>query len=175
MNTLQLEDSRVRAGVLAVGLCLGVFLIGQKLFVDPARSQLRSLRQELETEKRKSEILRRIVQLESTINGTRASLLEKRDAAPLIDAVNRLAEESTLTLVSVTPQPPQKQGQYDRLPIEVELQCTYHQLGRFLSRIESSKRFLRVDSVKMEERRDPSNAIPGLLVTLILSGYYHSP
>ena len=169
----QLEDSRVRAAALAAGLCLGVFLIGQKLFVDPARSQLRSVRHELETETRKSEILRRIVELEGKIGGYRTSLLEKRDAAPLIDAVNRLAEESTLTLISVTPQPPQKQGQYDRLPIEVELQCTYHQLGGFLSRIESSKRFLRVDSVKMEERRDPNNTAPGLLVTLILSGYYH--
>ena len=64
--------------------------------------------------------------------------------------VTRIAAESEVKIVSITPRSPEKKDLYTRLAVGMEVECGYHQLGEFVSELESSKRFTNIDSLKLD-------------------------
>ncbi|OIN95961.1 hypothetical protein AUJ66_07785 [Candidatus Desantisbacteria bacterium CG1_02_38_46] len=65
----------------------------------------------------------------------------------LLIELSRVARQTGIKYASITPQPEEKKELYIRVPIKIEIQCGYHSLGKFLSKIENSQRFMDVDDI----------------------------
>ena len=163
-----------KAIALAIGTALAGGIVGNNVMTGPLRARLAQAEKERVLERRKTEALTRVAELEQAVARYRPQLLAAREASAVIEAVNRMAEESSITLTSVTPVRPETTGGYVRVPVQVEVRCSYHQLGRFLSRVESASRFLNVDAVRV---KGPSIDVPpgdteGLMAVVAVSGFY---
>ena len=75
----------------------------------------------------------------------------------LLMELSRIARETGIRYVSIVPAEEKKEESYVRIPIQVQIKCGYHSLGRFLSRIENSQRFMTVDNLTISP--DGSNPL----------------
>lgn len=161
---------------ITLGLALAAFMVGRNMVIQPAKSMVMRLKMEKQTEERKGQAIGRIADFERQINAGQSGLLPKTDASAFIEMLNRMAEDSGVSLTSVTPFPVEKMGSYARLPIQVEMRCSYHQVGRFLSKLESSSTFIKVEvlqirqppEVRTAESAEPEE--PKLSVVILLNG-----
>ena len=147
--------------------------MGNNLLLQPKDRELQQLRTQQDKERQKSESLAKVAQLEQSMDKYNAAFLERHDVSALIEAVNRMGEESGVNLSSVIPLPAEAvEKLYVKLPIQVELHCSYHQLGRFLSRIESASMFIKVEALSIENRVNYATRAPEMLISVSLSAFY---
>ncbi len=156
----------------AIGLFVLGLLIGKNAVVEPARYQLTNLRAKQDSEQRKAEALSQVAQLESRVAGYRGVLLERRDVSAFIESINRMADESGVSLASVTPMSLEKlERGYIKIPIQIELKCRYHHIGRFVSRIESSPVFIKIESLRIQKQSEGTEEEDSLSISMILNGF----
>jgi len=63
----------------------------------------------------------------------------------LLMELSRVARETGVRYLSISPQPPQKIESYIVIPIDLQIKSGYHNFGKFLSKVESSQRFMAVE------------------------------
>ena len=61
-----------------------------------------------------------------------------------------MATKEGVEISSVKPGAPENRGRYTKLYVVMDASCTYYQLGRFISRVESSEKFLRVGNINIK-------------------------
>jgi len=66
--------------------------------------------------------------------------VDDKDPDAVLRELHRLAGESALTLLSVTPKPIVSRPQYVERPVELVLEGPYHGLGRFLDQLATAPR-----------------------------------
>ncbi len=98
---------------------------------------------------------------------------QKAEPDGLMQEVDRLAQKVGVQLGRIGPEQTREASGFLYLAISLEVTCTYHELGRFLSEIESSDTFfIRVDELDVSRIVDPQ----GLAATkLVLSTLYVPP
>lgn len=96
---------------------------------------------------------------------------EKKISWLLIE-LSRIARETGIKYLSITPQAEEKKELHIRVPIKIEIQCGYHSLGKFLSKIESSQRFMNVDNITISP--DSSNPLKHR-ISLTISTFMLTP
>src|SRR5687767_11794051 len=126
-----------------VALALGITAAFWYFYVQPAQEGLAAKRTELAslqtTINRGLATARRLPQFRSEVAGLqaqlerlRAVLPEERDVADLLRRVQAMATQSNLTIQGFTPQAVATRQLHAEWPIGLELEGTYHNLGRFL-------------------------------------------
>lgn len=99
--------------------------------------------------------------LEKEIRELEERLPEQIEANLLIETLKDITKGSKIQFISIEPKKPEKfemagqQQVYLELPIMVRLKSGYDELSDFIKKIESSKRLMKVSSLKI--RADPSN------------------
>ena len=82
-----------------------------------------------------------------------------------------MARQSRVEITSITPQAPDDKEVYVMLPLKLEVECWYHQLGEFFSRLESSKEFIKVDGLDLKVKEDEEGRMVAT-ISLIVSTFY---
>ena len=85
------------------------------------------------------------------------------DVSPskMLEEITHIAEDVKVNFVGVEPLPVIKNeivgvmGYYTQVPIKINLKCGYHELGKFIARIEGSARLMQVGEVNI--RDDPKD------------------
>ena len=77
-----------------------------------------------------------------------------------------MAEQTGVQLASIVPQSPTKLEAFTRLVVALQFQASYHQLGEFVSALENSTAFLRVDQLEVVRVRQGIAQI-GLTVSTV--------
>lgn len=124
-----------------------------------------SLNAQKEIEIKKSAEFEAISRLEKKNNYFK-KYLPKKDAGLTIDTISNIAKELGIQIVSIRPEPELKFAQYSKYPFEISFAINnYHDLGRFISKIESSNDVYVVETItaKYDSRGK------GLLISLRLS------
>lgn len=84
------------------------------------------------------------------IQATKGRLLEPGEAALLLGAISKLAKESRTSIIASQPKefldkfPPPFDLQYEARLYDFSLEGAYHDMGAFISRIESNPKLLRI-------------------------------
>ena len=109
------------------------------------------------------------------IEKTQARVLTAQDMGSLLGIVSKMADESRVDLLSSKPQdektifPAPYHLKYQPSGYEFSFQGGYHDLGNFMSRIESSEKLLTVRSFSIESaEKTPDRQIAGLRLWAIL-------
>jgi len=80
----------------------------------------------------------------------------KQEISSLLKELSNLAKNSDLKIISIKPhsavsstQTDLSAGMYQKFPISINALCGYHQLGKFLTRLENADTFMRVADIRI--------------------------
>lgn len=105
----------------------------------------------------KDQLITEIKSLRESIDYYERRIPSEKAMSWLLIELSRVARETGIRYLSITPQAEDRKESYTRVPIRIEIQCGYHNLGRFLSKIENSQRFMSVDNITISP--DSSNPL----------------
>ena len=122
------------------------------------------------------EFQREVQALEARLETLKRILPPEKEMPDLMRRVQYLAAQSSLRVVKFTPVAPKQQEFYQEVPINLDLQGTYHNLGAFLDRVSRMSRLVNVGDVKIKAQTAPtiSNTI-GITATATTYVYVDAP
>jgi type IV pilus assembly protein PilO len=152
---------------LAVGGC-GVFYYYYEMPVHAEmasrQTQLTSLRADVikgqTTAKKLPEFQAQVGDLEARLANLKAILPEEKDAADLLNRMQTVAVQSSMTITSFKPAPTVTKQLHAEWPIALELEGTYHNLALFFDRVGKFTRIVNISGVdvKGREAKTPGGA-----------------
>ncbi|HTL71402.1 MAG TPA: type 4a pilus biogenesis protein PilO [Candidatus Eisenbacteria bacterium] len=165
MTLLKNYPRKTREKILALCALAAVvsLAVGWNSVIRPAMVDMAVSDSEKAAEARRQTLIRDLEAVEKKIADDEALLSTGKEITWLIEALNQMAQESDVTLVSAAPVGLETRAQYDKTAVRLEARATYHQLGDFASRIENSKRFIKVLSARIERPLNPDEAKEGKL------------
>lgn len=134
---------------LVTGVVLGVgFLLGVSLVVAPSTIRKQECEKILSDTQMKSDVVGKIVALEQKLGTLEGPFLNPRDEDWLQRRVTELAEQTNVKVLSMEPQPREMNAGFQRITVRAEVRASYHGIGDFLSALEGSSEYLKVDTVQ---------------------------
>lgn len=109
------------------------------------------------TAKRLPEFQSQVDELESRLETLAAVLPEQKDVGDILRRVQGLAAQSNLSLKGFTPQPTVQQTLYAEVPIRVQAEGTYHNLGEFFDRVSKFPRIINVGNLSIKAKNEPAS------------------
>lgn len=144
-----MDPNRKRIFVISAVIIMLVLVVANSIFRSQSR-RIEGLKAKVAEEREKNRLLIEIGEMVEEIDSYQPRIPLERDVDWLRMEVIRMANESGVKIISITPRSPEKRHLYTRLAVEMEVECGYHQLGEFVSKLESSKRFIKIDSLNLE-------------------------
>ena len=99
---------------------------------------------------------REVRALEAALRETTAVIPEEKDPQDVLRNLHELASESLLDIASFKPKNVVTKTQYTEWPIELGLEGSYHDLGRFFDRIAAMSRLMSVSDLKIKTQVKPN-------------------
>ena len=144
--------------------------------VSQLRAQLSSLQSEITRSKAiVADLLkyrREVTELEARLNALKDRLPGEKEIPTLYRSVSDAATASGLAVSLFQPRPPVVRDYYSEIPIAVNAEASYHQLGEFFERVAGFPRVVTVQEMKMAgvaKSRNPLRA------DLVLATYQYRP
>jgi Tfp pilus assembly protein PilO len=125
-------------------------------------SQVRELEEKLDNARAVAE-LRPVLEKQIQEMGDKLAYYERRlpnekEVPKLLVELRRAVEEEDVQLEALKAGDPENRGTYTTVPFDVEIVAGYHELGKFINRLESGERFLAVDNLSVEADRRQKDA-----------------
>ena len=98
----------------------------------------------------------------------------EQEVPKLLEMLSTMARSSNVKIVGITPlaskQEESPEKIYQEIPILISAKSGYHELGRFLSDLESSDRFMKVSDIDIKENKSnvKRHDVELLVVTYVL-------
>ncbi|MDO8602949.1 MAG: type 4a pilus biogenesis protein PilO [Candidatus Omnitrophota bacterium] len=151
MKTKKIEKNTVNKLYIAMAVIIVLTLITGILFIyTPFASKNKSLRADILKERDKNVLIGRIRALSKYIKIYDKKIPEGGSVSWLLGEVSNIASSEQVEVSSIKPGNPEGYGLYTKLSVAVDLISTYSQLGNFVSRIESSEKFLKIESINIK-------------------------
>ena len=145
------KTSEKRAGnkLIIISAIIGalVLAIGVMFIYTPFAYKSKSLRSDILKERDKNVLIGKIKALNKHIKVYDKRIPEAGGVSWLLGEASRMAFKEQIEVSSKKPGNPEDYGLYAKLSVVLDISCTYDQLGKFISAIESSEKFLKVESV----------------------------
>jgi type IV pilus assembly protein PilO len=153
-----------RAQTSVFVLLCGLTMAGAwQLLIGPERAELESVRARLaqvEGEVAKVQAIagrlpvvqREVRALEVALRETTAVIPDEKDPQDVLRNLHELASETALDIASFTPKPVVAKPQYAEWPIQLGLEGSYHDLGRFFDRLATMSRLISVSDLDIKTR-----------------------
>ena len=144
---------------------LGIVAIGTYLFLyQPLISKLK--KQHLECRTIESEVNQAREAIATLKKKDKKTILNEADVSVAIDELTKQAKSKGLNLISITPkQVMEKEAHYKILPIEMEIESTYEDLGVFLGSLDKLEKSLAtIDSFSVISDKERSLKLKTKLV-----------
>jgi type IV pilus assembly protein PilO len=118
--------------------------------------QLTSLRKDikkgLDTAKKLPEFRSQVSDLEARLANLKAILPEEKDAADLLNRMQAVAAQSSMTIKGFKPSPVVTKQLHAEWPIALELEGTYHNLATFFDRVGKFTRIVNISGLDVKGR-----------------------
>jgi type IV pilus assembly protein PilO len=96
-------------------------------------------------------------QLEASLRETQAVIPAEKDPQDVLRSLHELASETLLDIASFKPRAVVTKAQHHEWPIDVGLEGSYHDLGRFFDRIASVPRLMSVSDLVIRTQTKPNS------------------
>jgi type IV pilus assembly protein PilO len=157
-----------RAQLIIFGFLCALTVAGAwQVLIGPARADLETQRQRMtkvESEVARVQAItnklpqyqREVRALEVALRETMAVIPDDRDPQDVLRNLHELASESTLDLATFTPKPVVAKTQYSEWPLQLGIEGTYHDLGRFFARVAAMARLMSVSDMTIKTLSRPN-------------------
>lgn len=99
------------------------------------------------------QLKKKVADLRAGVDYYQNQLPGKKEIPSLLENLSQIAKESNVKLLGIQPQPSPDRGEeftvYQEVPIAINAECGYHQLGLFINKLENSARFMKVADIKI--------------------------
>jgi Tfp pilus assembly protein PilO len=147
----KIKEKKDNSFAILTSVIVAVTLLSGALFIYvPFLNKNKSLRSEILYERDRNVLLGEIRALNKHLKVYRKRTLSAKDASWFLGEVSDMARKENIEISSVKPGVPEDRGIYTKLNIIMETMSSYHHLGKFLSRVESSEKFLRVEKINIK-------------------------
>ena len=102
------------------------------------------------------EFQREVQALEARLETLKRILPPEKEMPDLMRRVQYLAAQSSLSIKKFNPATPAQKEFYQEVPINLDIEGTYHNLGAFLDRISRMSRLINVGNVKIKAQSKPT-------------------
>ncbi|MBU1912085.1 MAG: type 4a pilus biogenesis protein PilO, partial [Candidatus Omnitrophica bacterium] len=116
----------------------------------PFADRNKSLRADILRERDKNILVGKIKALGKHIKVYNKRIPESGGVSWLLGEISNMASKERIEVSSIKPGNPEDYGLYTKLSVVVEIASTYNQLGSFVSGIESSEKFLKVETINIK-------------------------
>jgi type IV pilus assembly protein PilO len=116
----------------------------------------------LTTARQLPEFRQEVADLEARLESLRAVLPEQKDVGDLLRRLQALATEANLQIKGFKPSPIATKQMHAEWPIALELEGTYHNLGRFFDQVAKFSRIITISQIQVRGR---DQATPGATIT----------
>jgi type IV pilus assembly protein PilO len=160
----------VALAVLGCGMFYYYYEQPVRADIDSRQTQLQALRADitkgLTTAKKLPEFRQEVTDLESRLANLKAILPEEKDAADLLNRMQTVAAQSSMTIKGFKPSPTVTKQLHAEWPIALELEGTYHNLAIFFDRVGKFTRIVNISGldVKGKDKPDTNNTITAICV-----------
>lgn len=103
-----------------------------------------------------AEFQREVQMLEAKLEGLKRSLPPEKEMPDLMRRLQYLAAQSSLAVLKFDPTAPVQKEFYQEIPITIDLEGTYHNMGAFLDRISRIPRIVNVGTLKIKSQQNPT-------------------
>ena len=110
----------------------------------------------LATARRLPEFRKQVADLETRLDSLKAVLPEQKDVGDLLRRIQTLATQANLQIKGFKPAPTVTKQMHAEWPITLELDGTYHNLGRFLDEVAKFSRIINVGKLKIAAKDKPT-------------------
>ncbi len=136
--------------IVSAAIVTVTVLVGAVFIYMPYKQKTEILVDQILRERDKNVLVAKIKALNDHLKVYKKRIPEGRGVSWLLAEVSDMAAKENIDITSVKPGSPEDRGLYTRLYVTMDIVSNYGQLGRFMARIESSEKFIRVESVKTE-------------------------
>jgi type IV pilus assembly protein PilO len=134
------------------------YVVEYQADIDLRQTRLAALRKDIAkgvaTARRLPEFQAQVDELEERLQSLAAVLPEQKDVADILRRVQGLATQSSLSIQRFTPQPTVQQTLYAEVPIRLQAEGTYHNLGQFFDRISKFPRIINVSEISIRAKNE---------------------
>ncbi len=151
------------SAVIAVLLCGGFYYFWyadavatqkkQEARLAELQKQIRALEA---TANKLPEFQREVQALEARLETLKRILPPEKEMPDLMRRVQYLAAQSSLNIKKFNPAAVSQKEFYEEVPINLDLEGTYHNLGAFLDRVSRMSRLVNVGNVKIKAQNKPT-------------------
>ncbi len=121
--------------------------------VEELQKQIRALEA---TANKLADFQREVQMLEAKLEGLKRSLPPEKEMPDLMRRLQYLAAQSSLAVLKFDPATPVQKEFYQEIPISLDLEGTYHNMGAFLDRISRIPRIVNVGNLKIKAQPKPT-------------------
>lgn len=167
---LQMDESKKKILIIYGSAFLAILLVYFFFFLKPSMGKLfdlmprvRERRIEIKTVRRdlahEDLLKKRLEALEQKMGRYEKKLSREKEIPMLLENLSKLAKNSRVKILSITPiekklkapaEAAIEDSVYQEVPIAINAQSGYHELGTFINRLENSERYMQVSDIKIK-------------------------
>jgi len=141
----------------AAAIVVCTIFIGLVFIYIPFENKAKEFKSKISVEKDKNDIIARINTTGKRLEFYSKSLPEAKDTSWLLKEISRISSEEGIETSSIESGDLKEKDLYSKLNVTLNVYASYHQLGVFLSRVESEEKFFRIESLNMKRLDLDSN------------------
>lgn len=151
-------------------------MVGNQWVVRPQHLAAAQAEREVAEARELLTLQRRLATQLPQVLAQRSRLPERQTLEPMVGELAKWAETAGVRLTNIEPTLPQTKAEVTRLAVSLQFESGYHELGSFVSLIERSPQYLRVDALQMQPVSGQTDKQPGSLRgTMVVSTFYLAP
>ena len=154
---LELEPQK-KLYLVSAAIWLGGLFLGWSFFLSGDLQRLSMARTAKSEEARKQEVLKNIAGLENEALSYKARFAKSGDVSWLVETLGRISKKTNVRLDSISSPEILRVGRYEKISLRLNAVCGYHELGDFVSQIESDEKLIKVSEVTLDKKVSESGS-----------------
>lgn len=171
-NSLPEKNKKI---VLVSGVGLLTFLICSSGIIQPALKKIKVIEVQKKEFREKEPLMRRLADSGAKVETYKKIFMPDRDLAPLIEELAGIAERTSVKVSSISPEKSMGnvEGDVEKLTVLIEGESTFHNLGNYISQIESMDKFTKISRIEFGKGVTPTRTTASAKrVILAVSRFY---
>lgn len=136
--------------ILSAIVVIVTIIIAALFIYMPFLNKTKSLRNEILSERDRNVLIGKIRALGKHLKVYEKRIPRHKGVSWFLGEVSDMATKEEIEISSIKPGIPEDQGLHTKLYVTMDTISTFHHLGKFISRVESSENFLRVENISIK-------------------------
>jgi Tfp pilus assembly protein PilO len=150
------KESLLKNKILLMGIALALIALwyGYHNIYKNMKASFNQLKLDLSNEGISADIAKNLAALQGTLGHYEGRFVKETDMLWVVDRVSRAANESGLKVTTLNSSPLIDLNTFLYSSANISVVGTFHQLGDFISRIEGSREFMRIERLSFKKEKE---------------------